>query len=62
MIITILFLIAGLMVLAGGLYYLFKEKDDKENQKIYIITVLVGAVIFPPRPTVSSAARSSRRR
>lgn len=43
--ITILFLICGLIVLAGGIYYLLKEKQDKESRKIYAITVLVGALI-----------------
>ena len=45
MIITIIMLIIGLAILIGGLYYLVKEKEDKESRRIYAITVAVGAVI-----------------
>ena len=45
MIITIALLIIGIMVLAGGLYYLIKEKNDKESRGIYTVTTVIGAVI-----------------
>lgn len=45
MIITIALLIIGIMVLAGGLYYLIKEKHDKESRGIYTVTTVIGAVI-----------------
>lgn len=45
MIITIALLIIGIMVLAGGLYYLIKEKHDKESRGIYTVTTVISAVI-----------------
>lgn len=45
MIITIFALVAGLAILGGGLYYLVKDKEDRESRKIYLITALVGAAI-----------------
>lgn len=45
MIITILAFVAGLAILAGGLYYLSKDKDDRESRKIYSITAAVGAIL-----------------
>lgn len=43
--IKIIGLLIGLLVLGFGLYYLVKEKDDKESWTIYTITTIVGAVI-----------------
>ena len=45
MIITIIMLLIGIMILGGGLYYLLKEKGDEEARRIYLITVLAGAVL-----------------
>ena len=38
-------LIIGILVLGAGVYYLAKEKTDRESKKIYTITGLVGALI-----------------
>lgn len=46
MIFNIIGLVIGLMILAAGIYYFVKEKDDKESRKIYGIISCVGAVIF----------------
>lgn len=35
-----------IMVLVFGIYYLLKEKEDKESVKIYGVTTAIGAVIF----------------
>lgn len=45
MIIKIIGLIIGVLVLGMGIFYLVKEKDDKESRKIYTIVSIVGAVI-----------------
>ncbi|SFU31117.1 hypothetical protein [Butyrivibrio sp. M55] len=45
MVIGIIEIIIGLLVLGAGIYYLVKEKDDKESKKIYGITSGVGAVV-----------------
>ena len=41
---TIVALVVALAVLYGGLYYLLKEKKDKESRKIYGIVSAIGAV------------------
>ncbi len=41
---TIVALVVALAVLCGGLYYLTKEKKDKESRKIYGIVSAIGAV------------------
>lgn len=41
---TIIGLIIGIMILIGGLYYLFKEKD-KESKQIYTIVSIIGLAI-----------------
>ncbi len=41
---TIVALVVALAVLCGGLYYLLKEKKDKESRKIYGIVSAIGAV------------------
>ena len=43
--ITILALLVGLFILGGGIYFLAKEKADRESRTIYLIPTLVGAVI-----------------
>ena len=45
MVIGIIGIIIGLLVLGAGIYYLIKEKNDKESKKIYGITSGIGAVI-----------------
>lgn len=44
-IIKIIGLLIGLLILGFGIYYLIKEKDDKESRTIYMVTTVVGAVI-----------------
>lgn len=46
MIFNIIGLVIGLAVLIAGVFYLVKEKNDKESVKIYGIISAVGAVIF----------------
>lgn len=43
--VTVIGLIVGILILAGGLFYLIKEKEDKESRNIYLIATLIGAVI-----------------
>ena len=43
--VTIIGLVIGILVLVGGLYYLIKEKDDKESRNIYLVATLIGVVI-----------------
>ncbi len=45
MILNVIGLVIGVMILGAGIYYLVKNKDDKESRKIYGITTIVGAVI-----------------
>ena len=45
MVFNIVGLAIGLMILGAGIYYLVKEKEDRESRKIYSITTVVGAVI-----------------
>ena len=45
MAIKIVGLIIGILILGAGVYYLAKEKTDKESKKIYTITSVVGALI-----------------
>ena len=45
MIAKILGIVIGLLILAAGLYYLAKEKDNAESRKIYGIASAIGAVI-----------------
>lgn len=46
MAITIIGIIIGAMILGAGIYYLVKEKADKEARKIYPITTVAGALIL----------------
>ena len=45
MLVKIIGLIIGVLVLGAGIYYLVKEKHDKESKKIYTIVSLIGGVI-----------------
>lgn len=45
MAIKIIGIIIGILVLAAGIYYAGKEKDDPESKKIYTIIGIIGAVI-----------------
>ena len=38
-------LVIGILVLAAGVYYLGKEKNDPESRKIYGVISAVGGVI-----------------
>lgn len=38
-------LIIGAAILAAGIYYLIKEKNDAESKKIYTVVSVIGAVI-----------------
>lgn len=46
MIISIIGMLIGALVAGAGIYYLVKEKQDKESAKIYGIISGVGGVIF----------------
>ena len=46
MIFNIAGLIIGLMILIAGVFYLIKEKNDKESVKIYGIISVVGGIFF----------------
>lgn len=46
MIFNIAGLIIGIMILIAGIYYLLKEKNDKESRKIYGIVTAVGFIII----------------
>lgn len=43
--IKIIGILIGLLIFGFGLYYLVKEKEDKESHTIYTITTIIGAVI-----------------
>ena len=45
MVIKIIAAVIGALILGAGLYYLIKEKNDKESKKIYTITSVIGALI-----------------
>ena len=38
--------IIGAMILGAGIYYLAKEKTDREARKIYTITTVAGALVL----------------
>ena len=44
--IGILGVIIGLMVTAAGVYYLTKEKSDKESVKIYSVISIAGLLVL----------------
>lgn len=43
--ITIIGLLIGILVFGAGVYYLVKEKEDKEAKKIYTVTAVIGLII-----------------
>jgi len=45
MVFNVLGLLLGILILAGGIYYLMKEKQDKDSQKIYKGVCLIGGII-----------------
>ncbi|MDO4332663.1 MAG: hypothetical protein Q4C58_08235 [Eubacteriales bacterium] len=45
MIFNVIGLAIGVLISGAGIYYLHKEKGDKESRKIYGITAGIGAVI-----------------
>ena len=46
MAIAIIGIIIGAMIHGAGIYYLAKEKTDREARKIYTITTVAGALIL----------------
>ena len=44
--VKIIGLIIGGLILASGIYYLSKEKDDPESKKIYSIFSIIGIFII----------------
>ena len=46
MVIKIVAVIIGALILGAALFYLVKEKNDKESRKIYTIVSLIGGAIF----------------
>ncbi len=45
MIFNVIGLLIGVLISGAGIYYLLKEKEDRESRKIYGITSGVGVVI-----------------
>ena len=45
MAVSIIGLVIGILVLGAGIYYLVKEKDDKESRRIYTVISVIGAVL-----------------
>ncbi len=45
MTVKIIGIVIGVLILAAGIYYLVKEKHDRESRKIYAVVSAVGAVI-----------------
>lgn len=45
MIFNIIGILIGAAVLIGGIFYLVKEKEDKESRKIYSVISVIGALI-----------------
>ena len=46
MVITIIGIVIGALILGAGIYYLAKEKADREARKIYTITSAAGALVL----------------
>lgn len=46
MIISIVGMLIGALIIGAGIYYLVKEKRDKESVKIYGVISGIGGVIF----------------
>lgn len=45
MTIKIIGLIIGILILAAGIYYLVKEKNDQESKRIYSIITIIGVIV-----------------
>lgn len=45
MMIAVVAALIGIMIFGVSVYYLVKEKSDKEAKKIYTISSLIGAVV-----------------
>jgi len=45
MIIKIIGLIIGILVFGAGIYYLVKEKGDRESKKIYTVISVIGGMV-----------------
>lgn len=46
MITAIIGMVIGALVLGAGIYYLVRERNDRESKKIYTIISVIGAVLF----------------
>lgn len=46
MVVKIIGTLIGALILGAGLYYLIKEKNDKESRNIYGIISSIGGIIF----------------
>ena len=46
MAVKIIGMVIGVLILAAGLYYLVKEKEDAESRKIYTVVSIAGGVVF----------------
>lgn len=46
MVFNILGILIGISVIIGGIYYLVKEKGDKESRKIYSVVTAIGTLIL----------------
>lgn len=45
MIIKIIGLIIGILIFSAGIYYLVKEKGDRESKKIYTVISIIGGIV-----------------
>ena len=43
--VKIIGLVIGILILGTGVYYLVKEKQDPESQKIYTIVSVIGTAV-----------------
>ena len=56
MVIRIIGTVIGAAVLAAGLYYRSKDKDDAESRRIYGVVSIVGGVVFAGMLALTIAA------
>lgn len=45
MVIKIICLIIGILIFGAGIYYLVKEKGDRESKKIYTVISVIGGMV-----------------
>lgn len=45
MILRIIGLVIGILILGAGIWYLAKEKHDRESRRIYTVVTVVGLVL-----------------